>query len=184
MRLFLKTILTFILILSTFQTRAQVKIDSEKQKKFNEANLNYLKNPSDGLTSGREMLKYAQNSQEKALSYLAMGKQRSDKGDFVKSVDYLQIAFDQVKESDFVDTKLEVLSYLIPAYRRAGLIIQSDENFQLLKQLSKDQPAYTSKIYTILRKLKWLTSTKTFVNQQSLEKTLLKSFNQHQIFLI
>ena len=120
------------------------------------------------------MLKYAQNSQEKALSYLAMGKQRSDKGDFVKSVDYLQIAFDQVKESDFVDTKLEVLSYLIPAYRRAGLIIQSDENFQLLKQLSKDQPAYTSKIYTIFTEAKMADIDQDFCKSAKLRKNFAK----------
>ena len=146
------TILFFLFF--TIYSNAQTKINETQQKKYYDTYLIYQLDQSKGKIVGSKMLSLAQTPYEKSLAYLTLGRDRSDNGDFVKSVEFLQKSYDLSASVDSLDTQLDVLTNLIPSYRRAGLIVQSDEKLKLLKKLSEKESPYTSKIYQLLAEAK------------------------------
>lgn len=126
---------------------SQATIDESRRRLFYDRYQEFILDNTKASIVGNEMIKLAQTPYESSISYLTVGRYYYDNCDYVKSVDYLQKSYDFAASVDSVDTQLDVLTNLIPAYRRAGLTLQSDENFSLLKKVAKKTTENVQKMY-------------------------------------
>ncbi|WP_300671601.1 helix-turn-helix domain-containing protein [Soonwooa sp.] len=108
------------------------------------------------------MLSYSQDNYEKALSYLTLGQGKYQEGDFVKSVKLLEKARNFAATADTLNLQGDVYMTLIPAYRRAGLISQSDDGFEKLKLISQKLKNYDRKLYLLYCEAKMYDIDKDF----------------------
>lgn len=121
------------------------KIDDHKRKLFYEQFTKQQINSNESCTSGKLMLQYAQDDYEKALANNILGECTYNAGDFLKSVQYLRQAEGFATKTDSLREKLRILNMLIIAYRRAGFIVESDENWTKMQTLVKKTPNIISK---------------------------------------
>jgi len=164
-------ILFFSLICNfSFAQKTNVKQQEDFYKRYQD----YILNQSKGFEVGKDLLKLAQNPYEISIAYFTIGNTHLENGDFVESVKFLQKSYDQASSVDSVDLQLDVLSYLVPAYRRAGLIYQSDENFLLLKKVAEKAPEYKRKLFTTFAEAKIADIDKDYCKSAKLRKEFLK----------
>ena len=132
----LKPALKFFLIFFLsfpFILNAQKNTDKEKHKVYNQyfKQIKFGEGNPDQL--GKKMLESAQNDYEKSLAYYVLGDSEYKKGDYLQSVKLLELSKKLAKPSDTFDIRMSIFSLIIPAYRRAGLIVESDENWKQMK---------------------------------------------------
>lgn len=116
---------------------AQNKIDLEKQRKFNEYSMKQELSVNISYQNGLKMLSLAQNDYEKALSYIVMSESTHAVGDYLKTIDLSRKAQFYINKSDSIGPKIRILQMLIFSYRRAGLLVESDENWKELEKLAQ-----------------------------------------------
>ncbi|WP_407402140.1 helix-turn-helix domain-containing protein [Chryseobacterium sp.] len=116
------------------------KIDLNKRKLFYQKYHRQQINSNQSCESGTQMLKYAQDNYEKALANNVLGECMYNAGDFLQSVRYLREAQNNIQKTDSLREELRILNILIISYRRAGFIVESDENWKKLKSIVKKNP--------------------------------------------
>lgn len=121
---------------------SQTKIDKNKRKLFYQEYNDKSYNPDKFLQRAQNMLNYAQTDYEKGIAYTQLGNYTYGQGNFVESVNLLQKADSLVKKKDSLQIRAETLYTLIISYRRAGLIVESDETWKLSKELDKKLDPY------------------------------------------
>lgn|GEM_PF-1100770 len=121
---------------------SQVKMDVNKRKLFYQQYNNKLYNPDKLLIRAKNMVKYAQNDYEKALAYSNLGDCLYGQGNYLESVKILQKADSLIKKSDSVQNRITILYSLINSYRRAGLIVESEETWKLVKELDRESSPF------------------------------------------
>lgn len=136
----------FLLIFSTLflfiQVSSQAKIDVNKRKLFYQQYDDKSYSPDKLLIRAKNMLKYAQNDYEKALAYSNLGDCLYGQGNYLGSVTILQKADSLMKKSDSVQNRITILYSLINSYRRAGLIVESEETWKLVKELDNESSPF------------------------------------------
>lgn len=85
-----KAVIQLLLIFSSIPHFSQSKTNIQKQQQFYARYYEYQVDESKGKEVGNDMLKLSQTPYEKSVSYLTLGRDRVDNGDFVRAVDYLQ----------------------------------------------------------------------------------------------
>ncbi|WP_282628335.1 helix-turn-helix domain-containing protein [Empedobacter sedimenti] len=131
--LFLFTILLNNLVF----TYAQTKIDPIKKEKFDSALNVYILDMSKTNIIGKKMLVYAQTDYEKSLSYNILAEDQISNSNYAKSVDFLEKSIYHIKKTDSTQLYLRILGTIIVAYRQAGLVNESDSNWNLFVKESK-----------------------------------------------
>lgn len=135
-RFFLKILLSVFVGGFFYLLPAQSIVQSNKRKVFYDYYHDYQINHKNWEIDGNKMLENSQNSYEKSLSYLTLGQGKYEKGDFVKSVELLEEARIYAASADTLNLQADIYMTLIPAYRRAGLISQSNDGLQKVKKLT------------------------------------------------
>lgn len=133
----------FVLTLTTINAQTK-KIDANKRKLYYEYFAKQQINSNESCDSGKMMLKYAQDDYEKALANNILGECTYNEGDFLKSVQYLRQAENYAQKTDSIRQELRILNMLIISYRRAGFIVESDENWKRMKALVEKKPGIIS----------------------------------------
>lgn len=151
-----------VFLIFGYSLQAQGKIDADKRKVFYETYHSYQLNHKNAETVGNKMLSYSQDDYEKALSYLTLGQGKYQEGDFVKSVKLLEKARNFAATADTLNLQGDVYMTLIPAYRRAGLISQSNDGFERLKVVSHKFKDYDRKLYLLYSEAKMYDIDKDF----------------------
>lgn len=131
----------------SYSVNAQAKIDENKRKVFNEFYHNYQVNHKNWEKNGSKMLENSQSNYERGISYLTLGQGKYEKGDYVKSVELLEKAQKDATSVDSLYLQADIYMVLIPAYRRAGLISQSNDGLEKLKKITKKLNAENSNFY-------------------------------------
>ncbi|MGE8432106.1 helix-turn-helix domain-containing protein [Chryseobacterium joostei] len=124
------------------QVSSQAKIDVNKRKLFYQQYDDKSYNPDKLLARAKNMLKYAQNDYEKALAYSNLGDCLYGQGNYLESVKILQKADSLIKKTDSTQNRITILYALINSYRRAGLIVESEETWELVKELDKESSPF------------------------------------------
>lgn len=144
MEKFFKFIL-LILLFNFCKINSQNKINEAQRKLFYESYQAQQINSNESCNKGQLMLNYAQDNYEKALSYNILGECTYNSGDFLKSVDYLRKAEQFANKTDSTTQKLRILNMLIISYRRAGFVVESDENWKQMQKIATQEPKLISK---------------------------------------
>lgn len=135
-----------LLILGTLflfiQVSSQTKINVNKRKLFYQQHYDKSYSPDKLLARAKNMLKYAQNDYEKALAYSNLGDCLYGQGNYLESVKILQKADSLIKKTDSTQNRITILYSLINSYRRAGLIVESEETWELVKELDKESSPF------------------------------------------
>ncbi|UHO39715.1 hypothetical protein H5J24_06495 [Chryseobacterium capnotolerans] len=135
-----------LLILGTLflfiQVSSQTKINVNKRKLFYQQYYDKSYSPDKLLARAKNMLKYAQNDYEKALAYSNLGDCLYGQGNYLESVKILQKADSLIKKTDSTQNRITILYSLINSYRRAGLIVESEETWELVKELDKESSPF------------------------------------------
>ncbi|SIS70678.1 AraC-type DNA-binding protein [Chryseobacterium ureilyticum] len=124
------------------QIFSQAKIDVNKRKLFYQQYDDKSYNPDKLLARAKNMLKYAQNDYEKALAYSNLGDCLYGQGNYLESVKILQKADSLIKKTDSIQNRITILYSLINSYRRAELIVESEETWELVKGLDKESSPF------------------------------------------
>ena len=119
---------------------SQSKVDPIKKEKFDSALNVYKLNMNNTDVLGKKMLDNAQTDYEKSIGYNILGESEINISNYVKSVDYLEKSIFHIKKTDSIDLYLRILGTIIVAYRQAGLINESDSNWNLFKKEIKKIP--------------------------------------------
>ena len=113
---------------------SQNQVDLQKQKLFYKVFDAYKISNSKLDYYGSKMLSYAQTDYEKSLALNILGEHFLMKTDFVKAVNELEKAYKSISKTDSTQQKLRILGALATAYRQAGLVSESDVQFQNFKK--------------------------------------------------
>lgn len=173
----IRFLVSFCLLIFSVQVFSQSKIDEKKRKQFYSRYQEFILDNTKAPIIGNEMIKLAQTPYEKSISYLTVGRYYYDNCDYEKSVDYLQKSYDFAASVDSLDTQLDVLTNLIPAYRRAGLTLQSDENFNLLTKIAKKTPEDVEKMFVSFARAKIADIDRDFCTSAKVRKELYDNLN-------
>ena len=153
---------------------SQKKMDDDKTKEFYSTYHQFQLDHKNSEKYGKEMLRLSQSKYQNSLAYFTLGIGRYENGDYIKAVDFMQNAFDNASAVDSTKMTLDVLMTLVPAYRRAGLVVQSDKNFALMQDLAKKVPEYERSIYLLSTEAKIFDIDKDYCKAAEIRK---KAFN-------
>lgn len=129
----LKLIFVFFFLIQNM-VFGQNQVDVQKQKLFNQAFEAYKLDNSKLDHYGKQMLSYAQTNYEKSLALNIIAENYLMKSDFVTAVNELEKSWDFISKTDSLQQKVRTLGTLASAYRQAGLISESDIQFQNFKK--------------------------------------------------
>ncbi|MDM1298298.1 helix-turn-helix transcriptional regulator [Empedobacter falsenii] len=135
-----KLVALFLLLFTLINCIAQSKIDALKKEKFDSAWNAYMFDMSNIDILGKRMLENAQTDYEKSLAYNILGESQSKITNYAKSVDYLEKSITYIKKTDSIQQYLRVLGTIVVAYRQAGLVNESDINWNLYQKNIKKIP--------------------------------------------
>lgn len=142
-------IIFFILLPITIYS--QSNIGDEKRKKFYELKNEYEYSENFSNHIGDKLLNLAQTDFEKSLAYIIIGENFYNQSDYLSSVENLEKSLNFVNKTDSLDFKVRVLNALVMSYRRAGLIAESVQHWNDLKDIlkkSKSKDAEANLLYT------------------------------------
>lgn len=124
----------FLLFISSFAF-GQSKVDVSKQKQFFDLFYKQEKTVNYSFDNGNKLLSLAQTKYEKAVAYMMMGEGMYKVGDYVKSVEFLEKGENNITIEDTLNLKFRIVNQLLVSYRRAGLVENSNQKFNQLKQM-------------------------------------------------
>lgn len=134
---------------------AQQKLDEKKS-----ANFEYYKNLVNTDThnfdfNSSKLIQNAQTPSEKSYANYAIGSSKYTDGSYVQAVHYLEIAEKLGKDVNPLELRLSLKRILLMSYRRAGLIEQSNDVWNELQELLKNQniPYREAEYYYTLSKI-------------------------------
>ncbi len=129
----LKLIFVFFFLIQNM-VFGQNQVDVQKQKLFNQAFESYKLDNSKLDHYGKQMFSYAQTNYEKSLALNIIAENYLMKSDFVTAVNELEKSWEFISKTDSLQQKVRTLGTLASAYRQAGLISESDIQFQNFKK--------------------------------------------------
>lgn len=129
----LKLIFVFFFLIQNM-VFGQNQVDVQKQTLFNQAFEAYKLDNSKLDHYGKQMLSYAQTNYEKSLALNIIAENYLMKSDFVTAVNELEKSWEFISKTDSLQQKVRTLGTLASAYRQAGLISESDIQFQNFKK--------------------------------------------------
>ncbi len=138
-KLSLKLFLIFLFISQSLFS--QNKIDPIKKEKFDSAWSAYTLDMTNIDQLGKIMVDNAQSDYQSSIGYNILAEHEIKELNYVKSIYFLEKAKSAIKKTDSIQQYLRVLGSSIITYRQSGLIVESDQNWQLFNELLKKIPA-------------------------------------------
>lgn len=129
--------IAFILIIIPTTIFSQVNVDLAKRKRFQEASAKQEASVNYSYENGLTMLKLAKDDYEKALSYTIMAESKYKDADFLKAISLFELGEQHIKKTDDFNIKLRILTNQVSTYRRAGLIVNSDQKWKELQKATE-----------------------------------------------
>ena len=112
-------------------------LDVNKSTKFKHYKTQINTTMKDYASNSEELLKNAQTDEEKSFANYIVGGSRYRDGLYLQSVNYFEKAEEYGRKSNSTDIQLGYINGLVMAYRRAGLLEQSNDAWERYIKLSK-----------------------------------------------
>ena len=111
--------------------------DANKSKKFEHYKTLVNSTMKNYASNSEELLKNAQTNEEKSYANYIVGSSRYRDGLYLQAVNYYEKAEEYGRKSNSVDIQLGYINGFVMAYRRAGLVEQSNDAWERYKELNK-----------------------------------------------
>jgi AraC-like DNA-binding protein len=114
----------------------QQELNAEKSKTFQHYKTLVNTTMKEYALNSEELLKNAQSAEEKSFANYIVGSSRYRDGLYLQAVNYYEKAEEYGNTSNSTETQLGYINGLVMAYRRAGLVEQSNDAWERYKKLS------------------------------------------------
>jgi len=120
-------LLPFLIVFCLFTSCSRLKKELPKENEINSLiDTSFaLKNLS--VQNAKTILSLAKSNQEKAIAYLNLGETLYGEGDYYSAIDLAKRSDKFIVDSDSSEMRMRACNLLIMSYRRAGLIVESDQ---------------------------------------------------------
>lgn len=115
---------------------AQQNLDAKKSKNYLYYKALVNSTIKDYASNSEELLKNSQTDEEKSFANYIVGSSRYRDGLYLQAVHYFEKAEEYGKKSNSIEVQLGYTNNLMMAYRRAGLLEQSNDTWERYKMLN------------------------------------------------
>lgn len=127
----------FIFFLWATLCFGQQKLNPQTSKRFEYYKTLVNTTMKDYAANSEELLKNAQTAEEQSFANYIVGSSRYRDGLYLQAVNYFEKAEEYGEKSNSIETQLGYTNNLMMAYRRAGLLEQSNDAWNRYVELSK-----------------------------------------------
>lgn len=154
------------------------RLDPEKSRKFNDIISSEKIHTDFSKTVGDDLLQFAQTSYEKAVCYQIKAEASYSRGDYLDAVEKSRKSKQLIGNSDSIQQRLIIQNTLIMSYRRAGLIVESDDEWEVFEKLTNKLTPENKELNLLYTKGKILDIDKKYCEASQIKEKYIK-LNDH-----